>query len=121
MLGAYHELIAVTRMFEVVDQASCDYCQLVVLLEILFHVTHFHHEVKTLKRVDDVLLVVVLVFFEIALSDFANKTDKVFKLNAGKTEQLVLLEDFVGHELQRIVVENRLEVENIKSSQIHFF
>jgi hypothetical protein len=77
--------------------------------------------VKTLERVDDVLLVVVLVFFEIALRDLANKTDKVFKFNAGKTEQLVLLENLVGHELQRIVVENCLEVEHIKSSQIHFF
>lgn len=46
------------------------------------------------------LLVVVLVFFEVALGDLTNKIDKIFKFDAGETKQLVLLEDLVGHELQ---------------------
>ena len=48
MLCAYHKLIAVARVLEVMNQARCDHCQLVVLLKVLLHVTHFHHEVKTL-------------------------------------------------------------------------
>ena len=66
------------------------------------------------------LLVVLLVFFEVALGDLTNKTDKIFKFDASGIKKLVLLEDLVGHELQRVVVENCFGVEHIKSSHVHF-
>lgn len=67
------------------------------------------------------LLVVVIVLLKITLRDFPNKTNKVFKLDTSEAEQLVLLEDLVSHELERVFVENRREMEHVKSGQIHFF
>lgn len=49
MLRAYHELVAVARVFEVVDQACREHSQLVVLLKVLLHVAHLHHKVESLQ------------------------------------------------------------------------
>jgi len=120
MLRADYKLVAVARVLEVVNQTRCDRCQLVVLLQVFLYVSHFHHEVKTLEGVDDVRVIVICVFFEVALGDFSNKTYKIFELDAGEKVQLVLLQDLVGHKLERVVIENCFEVVHIEGSHVHF-
>jgi len=91
MLCANDKLITVARMLKVVYKARCDNCQLIMLLEILLYVANFHHEVKPLKGINNMLVIVVGIFFKVSLGNLTNKTHKIFEFYACKKEQLVLL------------------------------
>jgi hypothetical protein len=73
MLSANDKLVGVARMFEVVDQTRGDGGQLIVLLKVLFNITNLQQIVKTLKRVDNVNLIVEGIFFEVALGNLSYK------------------------------------------------
>ena len=69
MLGPHNELIGVSRVLKVMDDIGHEHCEHIVLLHQVLKASHVHNVVHGLKGVNDMVLVMVSVFLEVALAD----------------------------------------------------
>ena len=75
MLGSHNELVGVSWVLKVMDDVGHEHSEHIVLLNQVLEVSHVHDVVHGLKGVNDMVLVMVSVFLEVALADLKIKME----------------------------------------------
>lgn len=60
-------------MLKIMDDIGDEHCEEVMLLHQIFKISNLHDIVHSLQRVNDVVLVMIRVLFEVSLSDLKYK------------------------------------------------
>jgi hypothetical protein len=105
MLRANDELVLVAWMLEVVNDVGHDNVEDVKLFDLSHEVAALmpKEEVHRLQRVDDVLLVVVLVLSEVSLRHLLREIKQCFATNVILAVKIVLLEELVNAKAHGLV------------------
>lgn len=114
VLCAHYKLIRVSRVLKVMDQASNEGRQVVMLLQAFLHVPKLEEEVEALHTIQDVGHVMIVVLFEIAQGHLSGEVQHHFHRDVIGLEEVVVLEDLESQELKSVLGEPRLKRERIK-------
>lgn len=100
MLRPDHELVVVAWMLVVMDEASDEGGEVVMLLQTLLDAALLQQEVQSLHAVQYVDDIMIRVLFEVSKLDFCREIDHCFKLHMVHLEEVVVLEDLERQELK---------------------
>ena len=111
-------------MLVVMDDIGDKHAVDIKFLYLGIQATNAHQIVHGLQRVNNVKIIVELVFFKVPLRNFISKVEESFKFNEEKTmvsNHVILLENLVNHELKTDSIIDSSESETIKTNFIKVF
>lgn len=121
MLSAYNELIGVAWMLVIMYDIRNKHCIQVQLLQLGLEIANGHNEMHGLQRIDDVVLIMIGIFFKISLRHLSAEIEACFRADMKGLIKFIDWEDLVVDEGETVVLHILQVVEAIELNAVEIF